>query len=171
MQKLDIKEIIRLLKKFSKNKKGKVKVILTGALALQYYGLKRGTINFDAEVSKEFVDELIQFLSLKGIPCDISSDISRWSVVSLPKGYRFRAKKIYEDEKIVLRVMAPVDIVISKLRRFTEEDLQDALYLVRKFNIKKEELQKHIESAIKNSPKDTVIFTFKRNVEEFFTKI
>lgn len=171
MRKVNVKEAEKLLKHFTKNKKKKVTVMLTGALALQYYGLYRGTVDVDAEASKDSVEELIDFLSMRNVPSDISSDISRWSVISLPKGYRRRAKIIYDNKTLRLTVIHPLDFVVSKLRRGTEEDLRDALYLVERFSLTGEQILRMCESAIKNSPRDTMVLTFRRNVLEFVKNI
>lgn len=53
----------------------------------------------------------------------------------------------------------------------TEEDIDDALFVVKKFDVKPEEIKKISGSAIKKSPKDTVLFAFKRNLEIFLKKL
>ncbi|MCL4478994.1 MAG: hypothetical protein M1381_07860 [Deltaproteobacteria bacterium] len=61
--------------------------------------------------------------------------------------------------------------VIAKLRRATEVDIQDALFVAKKYKLKKEELRHISDIAIKNSPKDTSLFIFGKTVEHFLKKL
>ncbi len=69
------------------------------------------------------------------IPGDISEDISRWSVIAMHRGCRGRTIKIYKNDLLETAVLHPLDFVISKLRRFSEEDIEDALFAAKNFNI------------------------------------
>jgi hypothetical protein len=57
------------------------------------------------------------------------------------------------------------------LRRFTEEDIGDAVFVARRYKIGAKEIEKKSEEAIKNSPKDTALFIFRRNIAVFISKI
>jgi type III secretory pathway component EscV len=48
-----------------------------------------------------------------------------------------------------------------KLRRGTEQDLEDCLNVALTNHLSVEELDKHFEDAIRNSIKDTTIFNFR----------
>lgn len=169
MSQLNLEDILNILKEFTIQRNSFLEIIFVGGLSLHYYGMKdRATVDIDAEVKGD-VDELINFLKKKDILSDIGENISSWSVVSMPSGYRERAISIYSDDLLQVKVLHPVDFIIAKLRRFTEEDLEDAIFVAKKFNTAPDAIRKAAEDAIKNSPKDTALLIFKKNVE-FFVK-
>lgn len=169
MSRLKLKDIIRLLREFSRNGHP-LEIILVGGLSMEYYGLKeRATLDIDAEVKGD-IEELLSFLKKNKIPADIGEDISKWSLISLPAAYRQRATTIHSDDNLKIKVLSPLDFIVAKLRRFTEEDLEDALFVARKFRVKIKDIRTAAEEAIKSSPKDTAIFIFKKNLEVFTAK-
>ncbi|MBI5206391.1 MAG: hypothetical protein HY934_01220 [Candidatus Firestonebacteria bacterium] len=164
-------KIIELLKDFTRINNSSLEIIIIGGLALEYYGMKdRTTFDLDAEVKGE-VEKLFIFLKSKGIPADISENISGWSIISLAPEYRERTQVVYKDERLSVKVLNQIDFIIAKLRRSTEEDINDALFIAKKFNIKSEDIQKNADEAIKNSPKDTALFVFKKNIEFFIKEL
>lgn len=168
---LKLSDIIKILKKFAWENKKPLKVILIGGLALHYYGKKeRKTGDIDAEVKGE-VESLVQMLKKRSIPSDIGEDISGWSVVSMPPGYRRRVINIYRDALLSVNVLNPVDFIVAKLRRFTDEDMEDALFVADKFKVTSLAIRKAADAAISNSPKDTALFIFRKNLELFMKKL
>lgn len=172
MSAINLEGVIVLLKKFAKETKNKLEIILVGGLALHYYGKKdKVTIDLDAEVTGNNIEMLFSFLKSKGIPAHISSNISRWSIIDMPANYTKRAIQIYNDKFLTVKVLDPVDFIIAKLRRFTEEDLGDALFVAKKFKIKPKNIRRSAEDAIKNSPRDTALLIFKKNIKIFLEKV
>lgn len=171
MSHVEIKKIVELLKEFAATRKGKLRVTLLGGLALQYYGMQdRATIDVDAEIRGD-MEGLFNFLKSKNIPADFGEDISRWSIITMPPGYGERTIEIYRDDFLVISVLHPLDFIISKLRRFTEEDIEDALFVARKFNVQAEEIKKSAEEAILHSAKDTSLFIFRKNIDIFIARL
>lgn len=171
MLQVDLDRVIALLKEFAHQKKGRLRLILIGALALQHYGMReRATFDLDAEVSGD-LEGLFQFLKDHHIPADLGEDISGWSVIAMPPGYRDRAVTLYEDAHLNVKALSPLDLIIAKLRRFTEEDIQDALYVAEKYNIGVVDIKRAAEEAIQFSAKDTALFLFRRNVQLFVEKV
>lgn len=168
---LTLERVIETLKEFTKANNADIEIILIGGLALHHYGLKdRATIDIDAEV-KGNIEALFNFLKHKEIPSDMGEDIAGWSVVTMPPGYRERTISIYKDEHLTVKVLHPLDFVVAKLRRATEEDLEDAAFMVKQFGLKFEEIKETAEEAIRNSPKDTALFIFKKNVALFLNRV
>lgn len=171
MSQVNFKKVIGLLEEFARKNKSELEIILTGGLALQYYGMKeRKTIDVDAQVKGE-IEKLLIFLKTRGVPGDLGENISNWSVVSLPPRYEEKAMVIKKTKFLTLKVLSPRDMIIAKLRRFSEIDLEDAIFLARKFKLTPESIDKSAEQAIRNSPKDTAIFLFKKNLKIFLKKL
>jgi hypothetical protein len=76
-----------------------------------------------------------------------------------------------EDSGVRLRLLHPVDFVIAKLRRGTEIDIEDAIYVARRFGITPQAVQDAAEAAVSASPRDTVIFLFRKTVEVFCARL
>ncbi|MBI5056409.1 MAG: hypothetical protein HZB61_07330 [Nitrospirae bacterium] len=146
-----------------------LKVIICGGLAAIAYGMaERATLDLDAEVAAGF--EVIKKLK-KGLkfPAELAADISRWSMIDIPGGYRERAVP-YNNVKtkhISVFLLSPLDLVISKLRVFRDKDIDDAVFLIEKYGIKKSDILKAAKDAIKTSPPSTEILRFKKMVAYF----
>ena len=79
--------------------------------------------------------------------------------------------KVCRDAFLEVKVLPPLDFIIAKLRRFTEEDIEDALFVVRKHTMKAQEVEKSAEEAIRHSVKDTALFLFRGNVQLFLERM
>ncbi|MBI4690244.1 MAG: hypothetical protein HY754_08270 [Nitrospirae bacterium] len=146
-----------------------LRIILCGGLATIAYGLEeRATLDIDAEVDADF--KIIERLK-KNIrfPAELSSDISRWSMIDIPNGYRDRAIPLtnVKTKNIKVFLLSPLDLIISKLRVFRDKDIQDAIFLIRKFKIKKGDLLKAAKQAISQSPPSTELLRFKKSIKYF----
>lgn len=171
MSQVNLKRILILLDEFTQKTKNKLEVLLTGGLALEYYGMKkRVTVDLDAEIHGD-IENLISFLKSKGVPADLGENISRWSVINLLPGYKKRAITVKKNKLLWVKVLSPIDIIIAKLRRFTEQDIEDAIFVVRKFKIKPKNIQNAANKVVKCSPRDTALFLFRKNVKIFLEKI
>ena len=171
MSVLSLRKVIELLEEYTQKNKSRLEIILIGGLALHFYGLHgRSTIDLDAEVRGE-VEPLMKFLKKNKIPADIGESIERWSTINLLPGYRRRALPFYKQKFLVIKVLAPLDFVITKLRRFTEDDLHDALFVADKYRLSSSVMKKAGAKIIKSSPKDTALFAFKKNLDYFLRRL
>ncbi|MBI5664899.1 MAG: hypothetical protein HZC49_07415 [Nitrospirae bacterium] len=146
-----------------------LKVIICGGLAAIAYGMpERATLDIDAEIDTGY--EVISKLK-KGLefPAEFTADISRWSMIDIPEGYRERAVPYNEvrTKHVHVFLLSPIDLIISKLRVFRDKDIDDAVFLIKKFRIKKSDILKAAEDAIKTSPASTEILRFKKMVAYF----
>ncbi len=167
-----LKDVEDILKEFTKETGEPVELILIGGLALEIYGAEnRATMDVDAEVIKGNLYKLYEFFKEKGIPADLTENISGWSVISMPKEYRERAKTVLKDKEFIIKILDPYDFVIAKLRRGTNEDMEDALFVAKKYKLNPERIKEFAKNSIENSVKDTAIFSFKRRIEIFLERL
>ncbi len=166
-----VKKYIEKIDKFLKDKKSSAELILIGGLAMEFYGSPRYTVDIDAEIKCEdtLYFELVKYLKNEGISCNLSENISGWSIVPLPEGYKYRTKTVYESENLNVKVLDPVDFIFSKLLRGTEEDFKDILIVIDKYKISKTQILER-ERFIKY-PKDPETFLFKKKMEHLLTLI
>lgn len=165
-----LKAVIRSLDTAAK-KAGikKLKVIVCGGLAVIAYGMTdRQTFDIDAEVEADFrvIEKLKKHLKL---PAELTTDISRWSMVDIPPGYKERAVHldIVETKNIEISFLSPIDLIMSKLRVFRDKDIEDAVFLVRKFKVKKSNILRASRQAIETSPPSTELLRFKKPLQHF----
>jgi len=164
---IDLDALKTLLREYVTQSQQAVELILIGGLALQAYGVHdRVTVDVDGELAGE-LEPLLEFLRSRQVPADLGENISGWSVVAMPPGYRDRTSVWHEAGKLRIKLLHPVDFVIAKLRRGTEQDLEDAQEVAVRFHLTSTEIQVAADSAIQASPKDSALFTFRKTVELF----
>jgi hypothetical protein len=164
---LTAEQVIELLTSYTRETGASVEILLVGALALQAYGYQeRVTRDLDAEVVGS-IEPLTEFLRQHSIPADLTSNFSGWSIVSMPPGYRDRATILVHQSNLRVRLLAPIDFVIAKLRRGTDLDLDDAAFVAKRFHLTPEQILTASSAALAASPKDTALFLFRKTVDLF----
>ncbi len=159
--------VIALLKEYTRQTGATVDILLVGALALQAYGYQdRLTRDVDAEVIGS-VEALAGFFSRHQLPADLTENFSGWSIVAMPPGYRERATDLVHQAQLRVKLLAPVDFIISKLRRGTDLDLDDASFVATRFGITTGHIRHAAEAAVTASPQDTALFLFRKTVDLF----
>ena len=167
MRPLTLAEARELLRQFVRETGASLDLVLIGGLALEGYGLDpRPTRDLDAEVVGP-LSELATFLQRHEFPADLGEDISPRSIIAMPPGYRERCSVLHEEPGLRVRLMAPLDFVIAKLRRGTDLDLQDARAVALRFHVSATQIHAATSAAIAASPKDTALFLFERTVDRF----
>ena len=144
-----------------------VDVILLGGLAMAWYGSSRQTHDLDAEVSSLTRPQLTRLWQSLDFPADLSTDVSHWGMIDLPPGYRKRAKTIRRHGRVTVRILAPIDLAMSKLRVMRESDIQDARFLIRRFRITKLQIRRAMNRMIRASIPSTDLFFFQRFMDGF----
>lgn len=158
---------IQLLEQFVQESNQPLDMLLIGALALQAYGYHdRYTQDVDAEISGP-LDPLVQFLNSQSIPADLTQDIGGWSVVAMPPGYKERTSDLVRRDNLRVRLLSPVDFIIAKLRRGTELDHEDAMFVARRFGVSTSAVRDAAAAAVSASRQDTALFLFNKTVDLF----
>jgi len=157
-----VKPYIDKIEGFAKSKNESIELLLIGGLAMSFYGMPRYTIDIDAEIKcgDKIYFELIEYLKKENISFNISDNISKWGIIPLPTGYGERARTVYKSDYLILKVLAPVDFVFSKLVRGTEEDFNDATEIIREHAIAKDLLIEH--KKLIQFPKDPETLFFEK---------
>ena len=164
---LTANQLIERLFQFVHETGSPVDILIVGALALHTYGVSnRATRDVDAELSGPLTP-LQEFLIRCQIPADLTQNFSGWSIVAMPPGYRERATVLIDQQGLRVRVLAPLDFVIAKLRRGTELDLDDAELVARHYHLTAVDIQSAAERALAASPQDSTLFLFRRTVTNF----
>lgn len=171
MSSVTIERLTGILEDYARRTGASIDILLIGGLALQAYGYSdRATEDMDGEMAGD-PEPLVNFLRAYQIPADLGEDLSRWSVIAMPPGYRERASVLLERSGLRLRLLHPIDFVIAKLRRGTDLDLQDAAYVIHRFDLTLDAVQEAAAAAIAASPKDTALFLFRATVQAFCARM
>lgn len=171
MPTLTAKHLIDLLSQFVRETGTPVDLLVVGALALHAYGISdRATRDVDGEIDGPLAP-LLEFLTAQQVPADLTQNFSGWSIVAMPPGYRDRATSLVNQPHLHVRVLAPLDFVIAKLRRGTDLDLDDALMVVRHYRLSADSIQAGAKAALAASPQDTALFLFQKTVDLFCTTL
>lgn len=148
-----------------------VDLLLVGGLALQAYGAAdRVTHDVAGELVGD-LDALAHFLRSHEVPADLGENISGWSVIAMPPGYRERATVLLAQPGLRIRLLHPTDFVVAKLRRGTDLDLDDAEYVARRFEVHPQAIRAAGEAAVAASPRDTALFLFRKTLDVFCARI
>ena len=167
MPTLTAKYLIELLTQFVEETSSSVDLLIVGALALHAYGISdRATRDIDAEIDGPLMP-LLDFLTTHRVPADLTQNFSGWAVVAMPPGYRDRATDLINQPNLRVRVLAPIDFVIAKLRRGTDLDLDDALLVAQHNRLSADMIQANARAALAASPQDTALFLFQKTVDLF----
>ena len=160
-------ELIRLLTQFVQETGQSLDLLLIGALALQAYGYQdRHTHDVDGEIAGP-LEQLVQFLDVRQIPADLTQDIGGWSVVAMPPGYKERTSDLVRSDRLRVRLLSPVDFIIAKLRRGTDLDHEDAMFVAKRFGISTTSVRDAAAAAVAASRQDTALFLFNKTVDLF----
>lgn len=167
MHTLTADQLLTILRQYVASSGESLDLILVGALALPAYGIAdRATRDVDAEVAGP-LDGLLEFLTAAHVPADLTQNFSGWSVVAMPPGYKDRAIDLLNQPGLRVRVLAPIDFILAKLRRGTDVDLEDALLVAQRHRITADALRATAEAALMASPQDTALFLFRKTVDLF----
>lgn len=156
-----------LLRQYGDETGHAVDLLLIGGMAMLAYGHpSRATIDVDGELP-DGVRPLAEFLSRHHIPSNLGQSLSGWSVVAMPPGYRDRASVVIDEPGVRVTLLAPVDYIIAKLRRGTEEDLADAAWIAARFHVSARHVRTAADAALAASLEDTALFLFEHTVDRF----
>ena len=170
MPPLTLDRLVALLADYVRTSGKTVDLLLVRALALEGYGVEcRPTRDVDGELAGE-LEPLVQYLREHDVPADLGENISGWSIVAMPPGYRERASIIEDRPGLRLRLLAPVDFIVAKLRRGTDLDLADAEAVFKRFALTSQQVRVAGEAAIAASPQDTALFFFRKTLDLFYAR-
>jgi hypothetical protein len=128
-------------KEFSK-KGRKVTLVAVGGTAMTLLDLKLSTLDVDFTVPGEdysSVDLVLKMLS-PGFKIDIWQDGAVFSQF-LPQDYLVKSIKIKTDfSSLQLRALHPLDIIVTKIGRLNDRDIQDIEVCIKQFKITKKEI-------------------------------
>jgi hypothetical protein len=151
----------------------KITLVAVGGTAMTLLDLKPSTIDIDFTIPS--CDRLEFEQALKSNPPGYKVD--RWTdgcifCQTLPKDYLESSIKIKEFSHIVLRALQPVDIIVTKIGRLNERDLQDIEACIQKANVSEVQIKERAMLVAQTyvGPEEDYLYHLKLVLDKFFKK-
>ena len=146
---LDKGILLNFLEEVEKEIVRKITVVAVGGTAMTLLDLKPSTIDMDFTIPHKDAAEFRD--ALGKIPHGFKIDCWEDGMVfsqTLPDDYLEKSIPIKTKlKKIVLKALHPIDIVVTKIGRMDDRDLQDIEACIRKFNLTKEQIENRAKSV------------------------
>jgi hypothetical protein len=119
----------------------KIIIVAVGGTAMALLNLKPSTVDIDFTAPSEDLAEFRKALKSvsHGFKVDTWPDGTVFSQ-TLPQDYLDKSIKIKTLRKIQLRALQPVDIVVTKIGRLDNRDLQDIGACIKRFKLTKRQI-------------------------------
>jgi hypothetical protein len=151
----------------------KVTLVAAGGTAMTLLDLKTSTIDIDFTIPG--CDRVEFEQALRNNPSGYKID--RWSdgcvfCQTLPKDYLEKSIKIKEFNKITLRALQPVDIIVTKIGRLNERDLQDIETCIKKGKVSEVEIRERAMLIVQTyvGPEEDYLYHLNLVLDKHFTR-
>jgi hypothetical protein len=129
----------------------KITLVAAGGTAMTLLDLKTSTIDIDFTIPS--TDRLEFEQVLKNDPPGYRVD--RWTdgfihCQKLPSDYLEKSIRIREFSNIDLRTLQPLDIVVTKIGRLSQRDIQDIETCIRQCNLQKADIEARAQLLLEN---------------------
>src|SRR5208283_66598 len=139
------KELLGFLDSFDAELNRGVLLVAVGGTAMTLLGVKASTKDIDFNIPSE--EDYKEFIRVKdkikpGVQIDCWSSNMVFTEV-LPEDYvKLSSEYKSNFDKISIRVLAPIDIICSKISRFDDADMEDIKDCITHYKITKEQLKR-----------------------------
>ena len=151
----------------------KITLVAAGGTAMTLLDLKESTIDIDFTIPSSDIIEFEQVL--KNNPPGYKVD--RWTdgcvfCQTLPIDYLEKSIKIRELSHISLRALQPVDIIVTKIGRLNDRDIQDIESCIKKCNVSEAEIKERALLVLPTfvGPEENYLYHLGLVIERFFKK-
>lgn len=139
---LDSSVLIRFLEEVDKELRKRITLVAIGGTAMTLLKLKGSTIDIDFTMPSEDFDEFKKAISNipHGFKIDCYKDGMVFSQI-LPEDYLRKCITIKTSmKKIELKALHPLDIVVTKIGRLDERDVQDIEACIKRFKLRESQI-------------------------------
>lgn len=150
----DYNSVLDFLKEIDNRLKRKIVLIAVGGTAMVFMKLKEATKDVDFCIESEYLEDFEK--AKKGIKEIFRIDLFKDGYIfcqQLPDDYDKLAGSFKNGLKhIELKLLHPIDIIVTKSARLNERDKEDIAVLIKKKKIKKEKLVERFKEVKKSCP-------------------
>lgn len=169
---LDNTQLLDFLSVLDEDLGRKITLVAVGGTAMTLLKAKASTRDVDFTIPGEFYEEFQR--ALKEVPHGF--EVQCWHdgavfVNMLPEDYLKRSRPIKTRLKnIKLCALHPVDIVVTKVGRLNERDVEDIESCIKKFRLKKEDIKKRAKQIGYVGSEESYKTNLGRVIKEYYTK-
>ena len=167
---LDKSALFNLLKNFDEETTRKIVLVAVGGTAMTLLDLKASSIDIDFTVPCSDMPEFDRIRNSvpHGYKIDVWPDGAVFCT-TLPDDYLDRSSNIISFEKILLKALHPVDIVVTKIGRLDNRDIEDIGDCIKKCSIKKEDLEKRALNVIYVFNEENYKYNLQWTLKKFYS--
>lgn len=169
----DKNALLEFLEVINESLSKKITLVAAGGTAMTLLDLKPSTIDIDFTIPSSSLPEFEQ--ALKNNPTGYKVD--RWAdgyvfCQSLPDDYLEQSVKIKEFSRIFLRALHPIDIIVTKIGRLNQRDIQDIEKCIQEFKISEEQIRSRAAQVSPTYVSKEEDYNYHLNlvIEKFFKK-
>lgn len=163
-------ELLEFLEEIDKIIGNAVTLIAVGGTAMTLLDLKGSTIDIDFDVSAEDVDVFRK--TVKSLPPGPRIDIFMEGMIfsqQLPSDYLEKCIPVKVKLKnIRLFALHPIDIVVTKIGRLNERDVEDIKSCVKKFKLERKDVEKRALQVVYVGREENYRINLDYALKEFF---
>ena len=167
---LDNTQLLDFLSVLDEDLGRKITLVAIGGTAMTLLEAKASTRDVDFTLPGNDYEEFQRVLKLNqpGFQIDCWHDGAVF-ITMLPDDYLKRSKPIKTKLKnIDLRALHPVDVVVTKISRLDDRDVEDIESCSKKFRLKKEEIKKRVKQIDYPANEESFQINLQRVIKEFF---
>ena len=164
--------LLEFLEVINRDLTKKITLVAAGGTAMTLLDLKSSTIDIDFTIPGSDRMEFEQ--ALKNNPPGYRVD--RWTdgyiyCQKLPYDYLEKSIKIKEYSNLILRALQPLDIVVTKIGRLSQRDIQDIETCIRRCKLQKTDVDARAHLLLQNyiAPEEDYLKNLAWVLKKFFT--
>ena len=167
---LSKRQLLDFLAELDRELDHELTVVAAGGTAMTLYNFKPSTIDVDFTIPAEYLSEFHKVLDLTphGFKVDTWSDGMVFSQ-DLPGDYLEKSKPVRTKMKnIRLRVLDPLDIIVTKIGRLNEKDKEDIMTCIRKSHITKTQIINRAKQVVYTGREENYKINLNHVTKKFF---
>ena len=169
----DKKTLLDFLEILDKEMTKEITLVAAGGTAMTLLDMKTSTVDIDFTIPSEHVKQFENALKVTphGFRIDYWTDGMVFSQI-LPDDYLEKSTSIKTNLKnINLKALNPVDIVVTKIGRLDERDLQDIKVCIEKFKLTKNQIKSRSKNIEYVGHEDNYKINLEYTMKTLFKKI
>jgi len=166
---LNRRVLLDFLDEIDKDLKKKITLVAVGGTAMTLLDVKPSTVDVDFTGLGEDIEEFER--TLKNVPHGFKVDCWKDGMVFsqiLPEDYLKKSVAIQRMRNIALKALYPVDIVVTKIGRLDQRDLEDIEDCIKKFKLKKNQILKRAKRVEYVGREDNYQINLESVIRKFF---
>ena len=166
---LDKSVLLNFLKLLSDEISRKITLVAVGGTAMTLLDLKPSTVDIDFTIpdnDKPVFDAALAKVQ-HGFKIDVWPDGLVFSQI-LPNDYLEKSIEIANFEHTILRALHPIDIIVTKIGRLDDRDVQDIAACIKGFNILGKQIEERATTVHYIGKEETYRNNLKYVLEKFY---